>query len=152
MRLRKRDNSTRDLNLTLQEYTADPVYKSAILNAGAKRYGYLNFGAYIPCCLTPAAGLTTLSPHLASAGATALIIDLRYNGGGYVETANYLIELIGPSSLQGSVLYSERYNTDLQQGKTPMLEKQYLRDTNGNRVKYNGRDATLADVDYSVAE
>jgi carboxyl-terminal processing protease len=150
VRLRKRDNSTRDLNLTLQEYTADPVYKSAILNAGTKKVGYLNFGAYTVLS-NAGGGLDDAFATFASAGATALIIDLRYNGGGYVETANYLIELIGPSSLQGSVLYSERYNTDLQQGKTPMLEKQYLRDTNGNRVKYNGRDATLADVDYSVA-
>lgn len=150
VRVRKRDNTTSDLSLSLQEYTANPVYKSAILNAGTKKVGYLNFGAFTVLS-NARSSLDNAFASFASADATALIIDLRYNGGGYVETANYLMELIGPSSLNGSVLYNERYNTDLQQGKTPMLEKQRLLDANGNRVKLNGRDATLADVDYSSA-
>lgn len=80
-----------------------------------------------------------------------LIVDLRHHGGGYVHTAEYLANLLAPSSLQGKTMYSEQFNDLMQQGKASLLKRQLYRDANGNTVQYNGRLATLADVDYSLS-
>ncbi|MEN5379952.1 S41 family peptidase [Sphingobacterium kitahiroshimense] len=78
-----------------------------------------------------------------------IVIDLRYNSGGYIETAEYLANLISPSSLNGKVMYSESFNSTLKSGNLKLLKNQPYLDNNGNYVTINGRQATMADVDYS---
>lgn len=80
-----------------------------------------------------------------------LIIDLRNNGGGNVETVEYLANLIAPSSFNGKVMFSEFYNPILRSGNARILKNQpYLE--KGKPVKYKDRLATLADIDFSEVE
>lgn len=46
-------------------------------------------------------------------------------------------------------MYSEQFNSLMQNGKATILKNQLYRDTNGNTVTYKGRLATMADVDFS---
>lgn len=78
-----------------------------------------------------------------------LILDLRSNGGGYVETAEYVANLIATSTLNGKIMYSEQFNSTLQNGKATILRHQPYLNENDKTVTYNGRLATLADVDYT---
>ncbi|AIM38681.1 hypothetical protein KO02_19745 [Sphingobacterium sp. ML3W] len=78
-----------------------------------------------------------------------IVIDLRYNQGGYIETVEYLANLIASSKLKGKVMYTESYNPTLQSGKAKILKHQPYTDSNGNSVIINGRQANMADVDYS---
>ncbi|WP_316789155.1 S41 family peptidase [Pedobacter frigoris] len=79
-----------------------------------------------------------------------LIIDLRGNSGGYVETAQYLADLIANTAMNGKVMYSEHFNAELQQGKAGILKNQPYLDENNKQVYVNGRKATYADIDFSV--
>jgi len=147
--LRRTNGTTYSRTLQQGEYTSSSVYKTAILKTGSKTVGYLNLNSFTSLQSTQA-DLDAAFSTFTSGGVTDLVIDLRYNGGGYVQTAEYLTNLIIPSSHQGDVIYTERYNTLMQQGKATLLSKQLLRDANNNTVPFNGRNATYADVDYSV--
>lgn len=86
-----------------------------------------------------------------SRGSSHLIIDLRSNGGGYLESAEYLANLIAPTSLQGKMIFSEQFNSRMQDNKATILQYQVFLDANGNTTNYRGRLANMADVDYSEA-
>lgn len=47
-------------------------------------------------------------------------------------------------------MYSEVFNSAMQNGTVPILKHQPYLDANGKTTIYNGRNATMADVDYSV--
>lgn len=78
-----------------------------------------------------------------------LVLDLRYNRGGYIETAQYLANLIAPNKLNGKLMYQESFNQTLQVGNVKVLKHQLYLDDAGNPIRFNGKWATMADVDYS---
>jgi C-terminal processing protease CtpA/Prc len=97
------------------------------------------------------AALDLAFSNLAAANPQQLVVDLRSNGGGYVETAEYVTNLIAPTSLNGKVIFSEQYNSLLQSSQATILKYQPYLDDNGKPVTYKGRNATMADVDYTEA-
>ncbi|WP_432713772.1 S41 family peptidase, partial [Pedobacter sp.] len=88
----------------------------------------------------------------AADGVSDLIIDLRYNGGGYVETAEHLINLIAPSTATGT-MFKEYYNQTMRENKATILSHQLLLDENDKPQDQDkdGKSDTYADVDFSVA-
>lgn len=142
-----------NITLTKTVFKSNAVYKTKVLTAGTKKIGYLAYARF--------SKLTNSQPDFdaafasfATAGVTDLIIDLRYNGGGYIETAEYLINLIASPSLSGSVMFTEHYNTTMQNNQATILKNQPLLDAN-NKVQYsNGKIVNLYDYmanPYSVA-
>lgn len=123
-----------------------PLYK--VVETDNKKIGYLSLASF-PALTAIKEQLNAIFASFAKIGITGLIIDLRSNGGGYVETAEYLANLIVPSNLTGKVMYSEKFNDLMQNGKATILKNQLYRDANGNAVRYKGRLATMADVNYS---
>ncbi|GAA3920088.1 PDZ domain-containing protein [Chitinophaga oryziterrae] len=141
--------NTSTITLTQSAYTTNPVFKQAVLTAGTQKVGYVAVSRFsTPSSFTPA--LEQVFSSFATAGVTALVIDLRYNGGGYTTAAEELVNLAAPSSLNGKTMYTEYFNTLLQNGKAPILQQQLYLDANGKPVSYQGRNATYADIDYSV--
>jgi carboxyl-terminal processing protease len=137
------------VKLTEAAYTTNPVFKSAVLTVGSQKVGYLAFSRFsTPASATPA--LQSVFDAFTNAGVSAVVVDLRYNGGGYTETAEALVNYITPSSLGGKVMYTEYFNDLLQKGQAPILKQQLYFDANGNTVNYNGHTATYADLDYTV--
>jgi hypothetical protein len=116
--------------------------------AGNKRIAYVYIPSF-PELQTVKAELDQLAAELAQQQVTHLILDLRHNGGGYVETAEYLANLISPAKLDKKVMFSEQFHPNVQQGKASLLLNQPYLDANGKVVQYKGRPATMADVDYS---
>lgn len=147
--LRQEDGTTMEVQLQRAQYTASPVYHAAILPAGNKRVGYLALARFSEPA-NAQGPLQEAFDRFAGKGITHLVIDLRYNTGGYVETASYLANLIASPVLNGSVMYTEHYNSLLQQGKAPILRQIPYLDAQRRPVYVNGRPATYADVDYSV--
>ncbi len=141
---------TGKVNLTKSNYTTNPVLKTAVLTAGAQKVGYLNYSRF-SVMSSSQAPLESAFSTFATQGVTALIIDLRYNGGGYTQTAEEMINLIAPSTLNDKTMYTEYFNDLLQNGKATILKQQLYLDANGNTVDYNGHKATYADLDYSIS-
>ncbi|WP_086618975.1 S41 family peptidase [Erythrobacter tepidarius] len=82
--------------VTKTEFALDPVsdrYGALVLNDGGKRVGYINLRTFI--IADASAQLRNAFGQFAAQGVTELIIDLRYNGGGLVEVADILGDLMG---------------------------------------------------------
>ncbi|AWO01045.1 hypothetical protein DLD77_04695 [Chitinophaga alhagiae] len=130
-------------------YTNDPVYTWKVFTSGSKVTGYINLGRFSRLSVAKTS-LQNAFNEFANKGVNNLVIDLRYNGGGYVETFQYLANLIAPASLTGQVMYKEIFNKLLQEGNAPILKAIPLLDENLQQKKDgNGNPLTYANVDFT---
>lgn len=124
------------------------VLVSKLVASATGQIGYIALGSF-PALSSCKASLDQAFTELASANPKYLVIDLRSNGGGYLETSAYVANLIAPSALNGKVMYSEQFNAQMQNGKATILKHQPYLDASGKTVTYKGRAATMADVDFT---
>jgi C-terminal processing protease CtpA/Prc len=101
-----------DKTATLNQstYTENPVHVVKTIDLNGKKVGYLMYNSFIANFddeLNQAFG------ELKSAGVTELVLDLRYNGGGNVETAIDLASMI-TGQFNGQVFMREQWNEDYQ--------------------------------------
>lgn len=138
------------VSLSKAVYKSSPVYAAKVFTTGAKKIGYLAYARFSTLANSQPE-FDAAFTKFAAANVSELIVDLRYNGGGYVSTAEYLINQIASSSLNGKVMHTDHYNTLMQSGGATILKNQPLLDGNG-KIQYQGtRMVTYADVDYSIA-
>jgi carboxyl-terminal processing protease len=108
---------TYSLNATA--YNINPVLYDTVYTVNSKKVGYFVFYTFASPYNNSGAPTTTkheldrVFNKFAAAGIRELIVDLRYNGGGSVNTAQYLDSAIAPSNTQGKVMYSYLYNDKL---------------------------------------
>lgn len=145
-----------DVALSVKKYTSSPIFASKVIDQGGKKVGYLAYSLFSvltnPDSKNPTD--TRIDPVFANFAAnniTDLVIDLRYNGGGSVETAEYLLNQLAPANTNG-VMFSEIYNSVMKSGKASILKNQPLTDSKG-QIQYSssGKMYTLNDVDWSDA-
>lgn len=123
MTLKKPDGTTFDVSLAASGYTLKPVVKTAVIDAGnGKKVGYISYLSFTSLSNSQSAFDQAFATFAAS-GVTDLVIDIRYNGGGSVETAEYLSNLIAPSSKTGSLMYTTIWASPMQNGPAPYLQK-----------------------------
>jgi hypothetical protein len=89
--------------------------------------------------------LDPIFADFASNGVTDLVVDLRYNGGGYVSTAEHIDNLIVPAAKTNTLMYNTYYNDILTNGKEVLLKNQWRKDAS------SGQDYNYGQFDYSVA-
>lgn len=110
-----------DVKLTKTRYQSNTILKDTTLTVGTNKIGYLallNFSSQDVIKDDLNNAFSTFNSN----GISNIVIDLRYNGGGMVETSEQMANLIAPSSLDGKVMYSEVYNDLMQSGKADMLK------------------------------
>jgi C-terminal processing protease CtpA/Prc len=133
--------------LNKTKYVASPILKDTVFTeTGGKKVGYLAYARFSDESNSIPA-LNAVFQKFNTAGVTDLIVDLRYNGGGFVTTAKHLVNLIIPSQHQGKTMFKEFFNATMREGKAEILKNQPLRDQNGNITRGNYFEG----IDYSVA-
>jgi len=88
-------SGTRDVAVTKEEYDLDPVsdrYGAKIITEGGHKYGYVNLRTFISSADQQ---LKDAFLSFRNQGVTDVVIDLRYNGGGLVSTAELFGDLLG---------------------------------------------------------
>jgi carboxyl-terminal processing protease len=104
----ERGNAPKTIVLTSARYSLTPVPTHSVLDlADGTKVGYLPLKDFITQAEMP---LATAISNIRAAGASQLILDLRYNGGGRVSTANVLAALIAGASNNGKVFARLNYN------------------------------------------
>lgn len=84
-------------------------------------------------------------------GVEKLIIDLRYNGGGFLSGCDEIANMLIPDSDNGKIYRIEKYNEIMQKGKAEILKKKLIVDEQGRALYYiNNRIATFYDLNYSI--
>gem|GEM_PF-100889 len=137
--------------LTKKQYDFNPVILDSVISLpGGIKVGYLVLEGFTQLDNAKA----PLDKALAKfAGVSDLVVDLRYNGGGAVETSEYLANAFVAGGNDGKTLFSMNYNDSLKDESTyssflkSVLKSQKLYNDDG--VTPSGK--TTLDIDYSVS-
>jgi carboxyl-terminal processing protease len=145
MTVQRQNKSTFNVSLNTANYNVNPVLKDTVYNlGGGHKVGYIVFNSFTSDANADPV-LNAAFANFAAQGVTDLCVDLRYNGGGYVSTAEHLDNLIVPASKTGTLMYNTYYNSNLVNGKDPLLAHQWRKDPS------SGQDFNYAQLDFSVA-
>ena len=113
----KPDGTQQTLTLTAGAYKADYVINPKVFSVNGVNVGYFNFDSFLGDAINGKTAQTTLNvldqtfADFKSKNVTELILDLRYNGGGYGLVANYLGNLIAPTAAIGKIFAKTEHNT-----------------------------------------
>lgn len=103
---------------------ADAVYIDTILNLGSTKVAYVGLSSFLS---TDAwvndkgvgksfqTRLREVFEKFTTQNVTEMVVDLRYNGGGSVLTAEYLSDVLAPSSASGQLMYTYKINAILKE-------------------------------------
>jgi len=108
----KPDGTSIDVNLQAAHYADKPVYLDTVYNSANGNIGYLVYNSFLGNIDQTAAEYARVFNKFASAAITNLIVDLRYNGGGYVNLQEQLANYLITSQAQGSVMMKQIYNSN----------------------------------------
>jgi hypothetical protein len=101
-------STTRTVTLAASVVTSTPVQNVKTLPAPNSQVGYILFNDHIA---TSEQQLITAITQLRDAGVTDLVLDIRYNGGGYLDIASELAYMIaGPTPTTGKIFETLNFN------------------------------------------
>ena len=145
----KRDGFDK-LSMTAVNMYLNPVLVSKIFESDGKKVGYL---VYTSFTLESCAELIEVCKNFKKEGVKELILDLRYNGGGYVITENLLASMLAPAEVvkNKEVFETEIWNKDYmdyyaKQGKDLKTRFQTtfkFTDLEGKKHDYSTADANI---------
>ena len=98
------------IELVKQQYTENPILMAETLTIQGQKIGYLMYNAFTRDF---DAQLNAAFAQFKADGVTDLVIDLRYNGGGSVETAIDLSSMV-TGQFNNQVFANEHWNADRQ--------------------------------------
>ena len=118
---KKPDGTTVSANLAKTSFTANSVLYKNVLDAGGKRVGYMVFNQFFG---QPSRNeLAQAFTYFQAQGIDELVIDLRYNPGGSVETQDTLSNLIAPTAANNQTMYQYIFNSTLQNNQHQLIRK-----------------------------
>ncbi|MEO5946323.1 MAG: S41 family peptidase [Chitinophagaceae bacterium] len=106
----KPDGNSVTLSLSAGNYAEKQVYLDTVYNVGGKKIGYLVFNSFLGNINNISSEFQRVFSRFASEAVTEVIVDLRYNGGGYVSLAEQLGNYLVKSSADGNLMMKQLYN------------------------------------------
>ena len=104
------DTTTENISLTKSQYSENPIYLNNVINVNGTKIGYLMYNAFTNEYNTQ---LNNVFGTFKNANINELVLDLRYNPGGSVDSAFLLSSLI-TGQFAGDVLSTEQWNSEFQ--------------------------------------
>jgi len=141
----------KSVDLTKSEYRENPVFITKTFDIEGEKIGYLMYNSFTS---NYDQQLNAAFAQLKSDGATELVLDVRYNGGGSVRTATYLAGMI-TGQFTGELFTKEKWNNELQEWFTEnhpdwlinnFVDEISYTDTNGNTVQEAINSLNLTDL------
>ncbi|MDB5241723.1 MAG: peptidase [Spirosoma sp.] len=105
-------------SITAVVYQANPVYLDSVYTIQGKKIGYLVYNQFVPGPNNSNSAaydqqLRTVFGKFKAQGISELVLDLRYNPGGYVSSSTVLASLIGRGVNSSKLFYKKEYNKTL---------------------------------------
>ncbi|MFT3946913.1 MAG: S41 family peptidase [Agriterribacter sp.] len=107
---RRPDNTDTSITLAAATYTADPFLLDTVYTVGANKVGYMVYNSFLGDVTAVKNQFSTIFSDFSSKGITDLIVDLRYNSGGYVDLQNELANYLVPTAGNSAVMLKESFN------------------------------------------
>ena len=105
----KPDGSSVDITLNAASYQTHPVMVDSVYTVNSKKIGYLVFNSFLGDQTEISNELNRVFTRFATYGVSDVVVDLRYNGGGYVSLAEKLTNYLAPSTASG-LMMTQKYN------------------------------------------
>jgi len=106
----KPDGSTVDVNLTAATYQTSPVILDSVYTVSNKKVGYLSFNSFLGDTTQIYNAFSRIFGKFSTAGVSEVVVDMRYNGGGYVSVSQKLADWLAPASANGQLMMKEQFN------------------------------------------
>lgn len=120
LKLRNEVGSLVDIQLLRTDFQIRPILYNQVYTLGTKKVGYFVFESFVST-ESSAGGSTYVKNELdqmfssfESQGVSEVIVDLRYNGGGAVITAEYLSNMLVPLAANKKLMYSYAINKEME--------------------------------------
>ena len=111
----KPDGNTVDVQLTAGTYQENPVFLDTVYSTGGKKAGYFVFNSFLGDTTQIYNDFQRIFSRFSQEGVSDIIIDLRYNGGGYVTVQNKLANYLVPAAGNGNLMMKQEFNTNNKQ-------------------------------------
>lgn len=107
----ERPNAT-DTTITLKasSYKEHPLLFDSVYTTGAGKTGYFVFNSFLGDTVEIRNEFTRIFNKFSSEHVQDLVVDLRYNGGGYVSVQNLLANYLAPAAADNNVMLTEEFN------------------------------------------
>lgn len=119
LKVEKNDNIIKTYDLTYGQYEIDPLAVDTIFTISNNKIGYFMYSSFeeIKSNNNNQSKIDELFNEFSTKQIKNLIVDLRYNGGGYVDAATYLADKIINSAGDGKLMLTYELNANLSRGK-----------------------------------
>ena len=114
----KPDNSLVSLSLSAANYREHPVLLDSVYDIGSRKIGYFVFNSFLGDTIETYNEFSRVFGNFASRGVGDVVVDLRYNGGGYVSVQEKLANWLAPSSANGRLMMKQQFNNKYPQYNT----------------------------------
>ncbi|WP_186756377.1 S41 family peptidase [Echinicola salinicaeni] len=96
-------------------FSENPLFMDSVYTIGDKKIGYLVYNFFAPGDNTEYnQELDEVFSDFKAKGINEFVLDLRYNGGGYVSSAVNLASLIAPNATENDIFSKTEYNSNVQ--------------------------------------
>ncbi|HEX9947627.1 MAG TPA: S41 family peptidase, partial [Allosphingosinicella sp.] len=137
-------SGTREVSVTKADYELTPVsnrYGAKIIEEGGRKYGYVNLRTFIG---TADQALRNAFAQFKQQGVTQVIVDLRYNGGGLVSTANLLGDLLGGARSTTDVFSRTEFRASKSSNNSTRLFRPLPESIAPMKIAFIGRSGTAS--------
>lgn len=108
----KPDGSLVSVTLNAATYKENPVYLDSIYTAGARKAGYIVFNSFLGDTAKVNSEFERIFNNFVAEGVTDVVIDLRYNGGGYVSLQNKLANYLIKPTANNGIMMTQQFNSN----------------------------------------
>lgn len=132
-------------SLTAVQMYEDPILETRVFDCNGKKVGYLHYTSFT---LDSCADLIEVCKEFKAAGVEELILDMRYNSGGYAFTEELFASMLAPEAdvAAGHILSTEIFNSHItrQLGKqeTPFTTE-FTLESDGEKIPYSTLGANI---------
>ncbi|MDQ6902272.1 MAG: S41 family peptidase [Bacteroidota bacterium] len=131
----KPDGTTVDMTLNAAQYSQQTVYLDSVYHIGSKTIGYMVLNSFLGDTAQIFSDFQRVMNKFSTRSVSDIVIDLRYNGGGYVSVQEKLADYLAPTSANGSVMMKETYN-DKHQNYNTTLNFRKIGPLNPNHILF----------------
>lgn len=109
----KHDATTQTITLSTATYKEQPIQLDTVYNQPSGKIGYMVLNTFLGDSAYFANGFARVFNRFVTEGVSNVVIDLRYNGGGYVsyqqDLANYLVHSSGDGKMAMMEQFNDKY-------------------------------------------
>lgn len=106
----KPDGTRQEINLNPIQYQEYPLALDSVYTNGGKKIGYMVLNSFLGDQAQIKQAMAATFSKFNTAGVSDLIVDLRYNGGGFVSLWEELGDYLVPPASNGQIMYKQSFN------------------------------------------